>query len=137
MGLHVASDGVFLACCFRSAKAFIALHLAMHEKKVYALARFVRAAGAAPRYLRTYYCVRHGRGRGHALLLSGYYYHLPGHTLEKSNPNIKFLRRTGWLMKAVGKLWEPWVSARTASLLLFILRTYTYTTEWAHVHKRG
>ncbi|CAM9986919.1 unnamed protein product, partial [Hapterophycus canaliculatus] len=32
-----------------SAKAFIALHLAMLDKEVYALARFTRAAGAAPR----------------------------------------------------------------------------------------
>eukprot|EP00752_Nemacystus_decipiens_P005093 g4622.t1 len=32
-----------------SAKAFIALHSAMQEKKVYALARLVRTAGAAPR----------------------------------------------------------------------------------------
>lgn len=35
--------------CGRSAKAFIALHAAMLEKSVYALARFVRTAGAAPR----------------------------------------------------------------------------------------
>ncbi|CAM9554543.1 unnamed protein product [Ectocarpus sp. 13 AM-2016] len=32
-----------------SAKAFIALHAAMVDKRVYALARFTRAAGAAPR----------------------------------------------------------------------------------------
>lgn len=51
MNMQIVSDGrMSWACCVRSAKAFIALHSAMQEKKVYALARFVRTAGAAPRY---------------------------------------------------------------------------------------